>query len=508
MSKPLCRLLVFSVLFGCLASSAAAGQTDPANPPQGVFVDDWYVIKLGGQQAGYVHSTMERRANHIRTDTETLLALKRAGRTIEVKIRSGTTESLEGTPLSFDGRMNLATVESQFRGKIANGKVRLTTTQFGVSNESEFGLPPGALMSWGLRLAGLEHGFEPGTKYTVNVYEPSQSPGAAIPTTVEITGRETIGLFGKKYDAIKGRVTASLGGMEIPSEVWTDEQGDVLRSELQMMGLKMEQLLADKERALNWDVSAELMIDTLVRPDRPIDSRKARRIRYRLTLSESEHNLGDLPTTGMQKVLRAEGRSAELLVQRQDHQALARQAGKLAKPTANLKQYLAAGPLINWRDPEVLKMAAEAKGDETNAYRLADKLRRYVTEVIEEKNLDVGFATASEAARNREGDCSEHGVLLAALGRANGIPSRVVCGLIYVDEFLGREAVFGFHMWTQMYIAGQWVDLDAAMRETDCNPTHIALATSSLQDEGLLELVGPLLKVIGNLKIEVLETEP
>ena len=153
-------------------------------------------------------------------------------------------------------------------------------------------------------------------------------------------------------------------------------------------------------------------------------------------------------------------------------------------------------------------MAAEARGDETNAYRLADKLRRYVTDVITDKNLGVGFATASEVARNREGDCSEHGVLLTALGRANGIPSRVVVGLIYVDDFVGQKGVFGFHMWTQMYVDGQWVDLDAAMRETDCNPTHIAVATSSLQEEGLLEVVGPLMKVIGNLQIEVLEVDP
>ena len=508
MPKQLCRLLIVLVLFGGPVYSAGGGESDPTDPPQGVLADDWYVIMFGGQQAGYLHGLMERRGNQIHTDTELFMALQRAGRTLEAKMHTGARESLAGEPLAFEGRINMAAVESRFRGKIVNGKVHLTTTQFGVSNETEFDLPSGALMSWGLRLAGLKHGFEPGTKYTVSAYEPSQSPGAAIPTTVEITGRESIEVLGKKYDALKGKVTMNLGGVEIPSDTWTDQQGNVLRSDFQVMGLAMQQLLADRERAMNWDVSAELMIDTLVHPDRPIGSKKARRIRYRLTLDEGDHQLKNWPTTGLQKVVSGQGRSVELLVQRQDHQALANQAGKVTRPSSNLDQYLAAGPVINWQDPEVMKMAAQARGDETDAYRLADKLRRYVTDVIEDKSLDVGFATASEVARNREGDCSEHGILLAALGRANGLPSRLAIGLIYVDEFVGQKGVFGFHMWTQMHIGGQWVDLDAAMRETDCNPTHITVATSSLQDEGLLELAGPLLKVIGHLKIEVLETQP
>ncbi|UCG34174.1 MAG: transglutaminase domain-containing protein [Phycisphaerales bacterium] len=507
MPRFLLRTLVYAFLSAGLWSSPARAETDLLNPPQGVFLDDWYMLRVGGQHIGYLHMAMERLGGEIHTSTKMFMAIKRAGQNLELTIHSGGRETLDGRPLAFDGRMKMAAMDNVVRGEVVNGKVRVISTQFGVSSEEEFDLPEGATMAWGIRRVTLRKGFKPGTKYAISAWEPSQSPGAVIPTTVEVMSREPLELFGQTYDAIRIRSTMNIGGTEIVGAGWYDDEGNVLRSDLQIMGMEVQQLKADRERATTWDGGGEIMIDTLVRPDRQIDSKRAQRVKYRLTLTDGTQQLSNLPTTGLQRVLQTDGRSAVLVVQRQDHEDLKKNSGTLVRPPQQMQPFLAAGPMINWQDPEVIKMATEARGDETNAYRLADKLRRYVTDVIADKNLGVGFATASEVARNREGDCSEHGVLLAALGRANGIPSRVVVGLIYVDEFVGQKGVFGFHMWTQMYVDGQWVDLDAAMRETNCNPTHIAVGTSSLQEEGLLELVGPLLKVIGNLQIEVLEVD-
>ncbi len=159
-------------------------------------------------------------------------------------------------------------------------------------------------------------------------------------------------------------------------------------------------------------------------------------------------------------------------------------------------------------DPEVMAMAREAVGKAGTPYEIADRLRVYVTRVIKDKNLSIGFASASEVCRNREGDCSEHAVLLAALGRVHRIPTRVVMGLVYVPAFPGASDVFGFHMWTQFHLGGDWVDLDAAQRESDCNPTHIAVATSSLKDAALGDMAFALINIIGRLRIEVLEADP
>ncbi len=130
-----------------------------------------------------------------------------------------------------------------------------------------------------------------------------------------------------------------------------------------------------------------------------------------------------------------------------------------------------------------------------------------MTEYVTTKSLNIGFATAGEVARTREGDCSEHGVLLAALGRINNLPSRVAVGLAYVPVFGNQDDIFGYHMWTQFYIGGRWVDFDAALRETDCRPTCIAFAVSSLKNAGMADLSLPLINKIGAIDIDILDIE-
>ena len=117
-------------------------------------------------------------------------------------------------------------------------------------------------------------------------------------------------------------------------------------------------------------------------------------------------------------------------------------------------------------------------------------------------------ASAAETARTRRGDCTEHGVLLAAMLRAAGIPSRVACGLIYVDGFVGSENIFGYHMWAEalLDVHGQptWVDLDATLGpEAAFDAAHIALTVTALADGQPQDALVTLATIIGRLRIKV-----
>jgi transglutaminase-like putative cysteine protease len=197
--------------------------------------------------------------------------------------------------------------------------------------------------------------------------------------------------------------------------------------------------------------------------------------------------------------------AVELVVTRQAHQRPEAPGASLS--TEVLGEFLEPNLMINTNDPKLAALAREAGGDEKDPYKLADKLRRFVTDYVEAKSLSIGFATASEVARNKEGDCSEHGVLLAALARLNDLPSRVAVGLAYVPAFGGEKDLFGYHLWTQVYIHGRWIDIDAALHETQCSPTRIALATSSLKNTGLADLSLPLIHKIGAIKLQIVETQ-
>jgi hypothetical protein len=90
-------------------------------------------------------------------------------------------------------------------------------------------------------------------------------------------------------------------------------------------------------------------------------------------------------------------------------------------------------------------------------------------------NLDFsGHYSALDTMRRRAGDCTEAAVLVAALGRAAGIPTRVVNGLVYSRErYHGVSNAFMPHSWVLAYVDGQWRSFDLALDNFDA--THIAL---------------------------------
>lgn len=86
----------------------------------------------------------------------------------------------------------------------------------------------------------------------------------------------------------------------------------------------------------------------------------------------------------------------------------------------------------------------------------------------------AGHFSAVETLQRRAGDCSEAAVLLAALGRAAGIPTRVANGLVYSRQsYHGVSNAFMPHSWTLAYVEGKWRSFDAALLGFDA--THIAL---------------------------------
>jgi hypothetical protein len=90
-----------------------------------------------------------------------------------------------------------------------------------------------------------------------------------------------------------------------------------------------------------------------------------------------------------------------------------------------------------------------------------DQLTTFVARYITAKDMARGFDIASHVASHKEGDCTEHAVLLAALARAFGHPARVILGLAFL-EMQGRLAAFG-HAWVETHDAGGWKLADAAL---------------------------------------------
>ena len=121
--------------------------------------------------------------------------------------------------------------------------------------------------------------------------------------------------------------------------------------------------------------------------------------------------------------------------------------------------------------------------------KAAQAIEKFVGEYISEKNLSVGYASASEVAVSKQGDCSEHAVLTAAMCRAVGIPARIVVGLVYVEEFGHRKNIFGGHAWNQVYIDGKWIGIDATR---GFGAGHIELATGAGEPSDFFSMINTL----------------
>jgi transglutaminase-like putative cysteine protease len=288
-----------------------------------------------------------------------------------------------------------------------------------------------------------------------------------------------------------------------------DAEGNLLLQEVPMPGLgNMITRRTTKQKATGAadGPAPEILVKTFITPDKPIPNpEKAVKSRLRLTLMDGTIN--PLPSMGAQRVEMSEdGKSAILTIDINNPQSAS--AADEANP-----EYLAASAMIDTNDELIQKLAkratASVKGDSDDAVgtmQRAEALRQFVRKHISKKGMATAFASASETAKMKTGDCSEHGVLLCALLRADGIPARVATGLVYVDQFEGNAGIFGWHMWTQALIDDKWVDLDATMRER-FNATHVLTSASSLDDGAFNADMAAIVQMIGNLKIEVLDVQ-
>ena len=183
-----------------------------------------------------------------------------------------------------------------------------------------------------------------------------------------------------------------------------------------------------------------------------------------------------LPETGEQRATPEKG-FATLDICADCGPGLATDAATLAdalKPTAWLQSD--APQLKAIADP-VAKLHIS---DTAKMQMLLDRARPYLSKID-----FTGHYSALETLSRRSGDCTEASVLLAALGRAAGVPTRVANGLVYSREsYHGIANAWMPHSWTLAFADGRWRSFDLALDNFDS--THIALTVGDGDEQSVL----------------------
>lgn len=136
----------------------------------------------------------------------------------------------------------------------------------------------------------------------------------------------------------------------------------------------------------------------------------------------------------------------------------------------------------------VADQAREIVGAETNAYRAACAIRRWVYQRMKPSFTSDTPLAAGPILRSMTGDCKHSSILMTALSRSVGIPTRMLDGLV-----CGRDGGFRGHVWVECYV-GEWVRFDATRPLDLCDATHVAIANpgrlSSTPSGGKAEVLG------------------
>ncbi len=525
-------MLLEGVLLALVAVWAAAAFAAPprtTESPPGAAAEPaaagerWYAITVGGASAGWAREGRRAAGAGIESDSAMKLRVRRGGSELEIDLEGRFVETADGRPVSLWTRRVLGPSPVETTYRFEAGGVDATTRQGGRERHERLAAPAGDwLTPDAARRAVAAHHMAGERRYTVRAIDPLEG---LEPVTVTRTWLGEPSTAARAAGAAARWRETQSGAPDVASEVALDAEGELVRSTVPFLGLEMTLQLTDRESALAAAGAApELLAATFVHPDRPIEHpRSLHRGVYLLTLPEGA--VPDLPSAGAQRAERR-GAGVEVRVVSPERgpgsgagTGAASRGGEAppASPTDQDSEaaggYLQPSLYLDFHDPVVASLAARAaagrRSAETDRLGLAEDLTRFVHGWVRAKDLDTGFATASEVAAERSGDCTEHSVLLAALLRAEGIPSRVVTGLVYLDSFAGASVVFGYHMWVQARIGGRWLDLDptlATAQPGGFDATHVALATSTLDGPDAGRSLDRLLPLFGRLRIQVLET--
>ncbi len=494
------------VCFCLLLSLLLLSRPAPAHAQLQVEFERWYLLELAGQPAGWMHARQGRDGAVIRSASQMKMVIKRGPITLNITTETSFDETPDGKPLSATVTQQLGAMTIKQEMRFTEQGIELLTEQAGQKSQRRYPnprqawLPPAAAGRYAQ--AQIAAGAQEIEVWTL---EPSAGP-TPLQTVSKLRERVNLEVVGKVVPTLLWDCTMSnLPGMQM--QIWTDEQAQPVRSSVTPMpGMELVLLQADKELALAQVNPPELMVQTFVKPDRQIAQPRAlRQGTYLLSLTASPApDQAAAPIASAVQQVEAVGANRWRVQVDMDQPQAAD-----APPGA---ECLAASAMLNHEDPAVRALLAQAWGDAIPATPAdkAERLRQFVNQYIEGKNLSVGYATASETARTRQGDCTEHAMLLAALLRAADIPSRTASGLVYADEFLGQRGIFGYHMWAQAWLpegdAGRWVDLDPTLDAPQpFDATHLLLSVSAQEDGKMVNDMMALVPMLGRLRIQVIQ---
>lgn len=492
---PLIALLRALLLAAALALGGCAGMYfKDAGPAPEVrhdlaslpYFDYWTGIVFNGEKVGFSYFAIRKDPGAPRHEvrSEASIVLRFLGLEKTILLRSRDVINPDLTLVEFDYWFRVDDSELQVAGRREGEALVSRITTGGATTAQRLPAPGKLYPSSVINLYPVLYGLEVGREHKYAVYHGQTQSLAEV--TQRIAAYEKSDLFaGNAF-----KVETAMRGQRVTS--WIGPDGK-LRFELAMYGALIS-FLEDAESAARYlalsslNKKESLVEYSLVRPDRAIDRpREVSSLRVALSGAPALP-----PSDGWQRCVR-EGAEIACAMGR----AADRAEGSAGLPPEALRErYLRPSVSVQSADPAIGELARTIAGSASSDEERIARILRWLDGNIDKVAIDA--FSALDVLKRRKAECQGHAYLYAALARALGVPTRVVNGLVYSDQFGG----FLYHSWAESLVGSGWQAVDPIFGQARADATHLKL----VEGEDLADLV-PLMEWVGKLQLRVLEVE-
>lgn len=434
--------------------------------------DDWAGIYQQGRKIGFAHTRIERDADtyHMLEESELDLLVLGSVQHVRTVINSYTTKNFLLKYFNFSMHSDASAME--IKGAVVGKKLILDITSGGQTRNEKIRLQDPPYLSPGIKPALILLGLEPGRTYNFPVFNPATMNMETA--SVSIESREQIKVGDAEQAVYKLR--ESFQGLEALS--WITEDGDTLKEESPLGYVLLKESAADAKKRDKQGPAVDIISLVMIPSGHIENPAESRSLKARL----SGAPLSGFDLDGDRQ--RLTGNVVEVRVQ---------DPGSYRLPYAGTDHADELRPtaLIQSDDERIRDQAAKITAGERNAREAARKLNDWVYESVRKKPV-VSIPSAIEVLNQLVGDCNEHTTLFTALARAQGIPTRMAAGIVYMRDG------FYYHAWPEVWL-GAWTPVDPTFHQFPADATHIRFIA------GNLERQSDILKLVGKLKVDVLD---
>ncbi|MAL86718.1 MAG: hypothetical protein CMI23_10240 [Opitutae bacterium] len=469
------------------------------NKTQFKELDRWFDIYLKDSKVGYAHSTMKFFKDTVVSESVFNVTFNRNGSPVRMNSCEKTEESKNGTIISFSSLSEMGGVPILKSGRIKDNQIIIKEKQLSTESIKKYPLDQAGKMTWGVLKTLRKKNFKTnGNLFNLKVYSPDFGMSSPTSAQVRTFGKRNLKINNNNFVTYKTEISLFNSVGKVKSINFLDENGFTVKSTIQLGGLPVEIIQSTEQKAKKNIDSLDLLLGTIFDLRSPIPS-NTKSIKFNLKFVNGKY----------QKPIFHSGN--QIVQKINDHEYIIQVSAlpwaKIGQSNHSLStvepEFSESSLLLNSDSTIIKSLARQAGQGSKNIFELSEKLCLFTNSYIRNKNYRIGFASATEVAMSREGDCTEHAVLLAALGRAMGIPTRIATGLVFLENFENSSNVMGFHMWTEFHLRGKWISFDATLKKLGTHADRITLSVSSLKENEIPEISYIISKFVNGLEISI-----